>query len=376
MKKLVILLLAFTLCACGSSSTSSTKSTKKTTTSTAVTFNCVGDNLIHETVYEDAKTKSGSYDFSKMYKHVTKTIKKADVSFINQETIVGGEELGLSGYPTFNSPNEVARDIKKAGFDLVNTATNHSLDKGQAGIDNSVKQMEKNNLIATGSYSSQEAYDKIVTFKRKGITFSYLAYTYGTNGITAPNSYSIRYFDDALITADIKAAKKISDVVIVSAHWGEENTFEPTEYQTHYAQLFADLGVDVVIGTHPHTIQPIEWVKGSSGNKTLVFYSLGNLIGGMLTSDNCLGGIGGFTIKKTKNKYSVTDVSWTPTVIYYEGDQNNILDDRYNYSVYKLSDYTTALAKKHCLNGYEGNDTSKSYFTNKTKSVINSKYIK
>lgn len=371
----ILLSLVLFMSACGASEQSNPKKTAKSSDD-VVSFVGVGDNLIHETVYQDALQQDGSYDFTKMYKYVKATIKAADIAFINQETIIGGETLGLSGYPTFNSPNGVAKSIKEAGFDLVNMATNHSLDKGQAGIDNEVKQLTANKLIGTGAYDSQVAYDKIVTFKRKGITFAYLAYTYGTNGIVAPNPYSVRYFSDEQVTTDVQAAKKISDVVIVSAHWGDENTFAPNAFQTHYAQLFADLGVDVVIGTHPHTIQPIEWLKGSGGNKTLVFYSLGNFLGGMLTSDNCLGGIAGFDVKKSGKKYQVTNVSWTPSVIYYEGNQNDILNQRNHYRVYKLSDYSAKLGKKHCLNGYEGNDTSPAYFKAKTKSIIDKEYLK
>lgn len=351
---------------------------KQTEKDTKVSFIGVGDNLIHETVYEEAKQEDGSYDFTSMYSEVKKDVKKADISFINQETILGGQELGLSGYPTFNSPSEIAKNLKDTGFNLVNLATNHCLDKGQTGINNALTTFrEQEGMTFNGIYDSEEAYQNIPTFKKKGITFSFLAYTYGTNGIEAPNAYSVSYFNDEKITSDVAAAKKISDVVIVSAHWGEENEFAPSDYQKHFAQLFATLGVDVVIGTHPHVIQPMEWIEGTDGNKTLVAYSLGNFLGGMLTTDNAISGMLKFDFVKKENskKVTVENVSWEPLIIHFEGNQNDILNDRSQYKVYKVSDYNDKLAAKHVLNGYDGNVVSLEYIMKKEKEIISSEFL-
>ena len=299
-----------------------TGTTPETKEETVVSFMGVGDNLIHETVYNDALQDDGTYDFSKMYTNFKKDAKESDIAFINQETVLGGESLGLSGYPTFNSPTEIAKNLEKAGFNLANLATNHCLDRGEQGIAN------------------------------------------------------VSYLDDDQIKSDVQKAKEISDVVIVSAHWGDENTFEPNDLQKHYAQLFADCGVDVVIGTHPHTIQPVKWIKGSSGNKMLCVYSLGNFIGGMLTTDNAIGGEIKFDFVKKSDKITIENVKWISTVIHFEGNQNNIMEVRYNYKAYKLSQYSDKLAKKHVLNGYDGNTVSIKYITNKTKEVIDEKYLK
>lgn len=353
-----------------------TKPETKTSETTVVSFMGVGDNLIHETVYNDALQDDGTYDFSKMYTNFKKDAKESDIAFINQETVLGGESLGLSGYPTFNSPTEIAKNLEKAGFNLANLATNHCLDRGEQGIANELEAFSNTNIVTDGVYTSQEAFNSIPTFKKKRITFSFLAYTYGTNGIAPDYDYNVSYLDDDQIKSDVQKAKEISDVVIVSAHWGDENTFEPNDLQKHYAQLFADCGVDVVIGTHPHTIQPVKWIKGSSGNKMLCVYSLGNFIGGMLTTDNAIGGEIKFDFVKKNDKITIENVKWIPTVIHFEGNQDNIIEVRYNYKAYKLSQYSDKLAKKHVLNGYDGNVVNIKYITNKTKEVIDEKYLK
>lgn len=342
---------------------------------TVVSFMGVGDNLIHDTVYNDALQEDGTYDFTDMYANFSEDLKNTDIKFINQETVLGGVDLGLSGYPTFNSPTEIAKNLESVGFNLVNLASNHCLDRMEQGIANELAAFGKTNIIHDGVYNSQEEFDTIPTFTKNGITFSFLAYTYGTNGIQPTYTYNVSYFDDAQIQSDVQRAKEISDVVIVSAHWGDENTFEPNDFQKHYAQLFADCGVDVVIGTHPHTIQPVEWIEGSDGNKMLCVYSLGNFIGGMLTTDNAIGGEIKFDfIKKGKN-ISIENVEWIPTIIHFEGNQANIMEERSNYQAYKVSQYTDKLAKKHVLNNYEGNVVNLEYIDSKTREVISEEFL-
>lgn len=378
MKKIVTLFVCGLMLLGCSQTKEEPKENKQEVKDTVVSFVGVGDNLIHDTVYKDAEKEDGSYDFTKMYADIKDEVKDTDIAFINQETVLGGTQLGLSGYPTFNSPTEIAKNLETIGFNLVNLATNHCLDKYESGISNELAAFSETEMIVNGVYTSQEAYEQIPTFKKKGITFSFLAYTYGTNGIEAPNPYNVSYFSDEKITSDVAKAKEISDVVIVSAHWGDENTFAPNDYQKHYAQLFADLKVDVVIGTHPHTIQPVEWVNGAEGNQTLVVYSLGNFIGGMLTTDNAIGGMISFDfVKDAKTEeINIKNVKWTPTIIHFEGNQNNILAERYNYKVYQVKNYTDELANKHVLNGFEGNVVSLDYINTKTKEVISEKFIK
>lgn len=354
------------------------KETKQEVKDTKISFIGVGDNLLHQTISEQADGADGvlgdkKYDYRPQFSDIKDDIASADLAFINQETILGGYELGLSGYPSFNSPADVAYSLKDLGFDIVNTASNHSLDRSQKGINNSsATWLKQEGVITSGTYTSQKDRDTIRMIERKGIKFSFLAYTYGTNGVEPPHSYSVAYFDEAKIREDVAKAKKLSDVVIVSAHWGEENTNTPSDYQKQYAQLLADLHVDVVIGTHPHVIQPVEWISGKDGNSMPVVYSLGNVMSGMLDVNNVLSGMIKFDfIKDGKtNAVRVENLKWEPLVTHYSGDASNITSTRKHFSVYKLRDYSAELSAQHGLNGYNNQSISISDLYKRTQAVI------
>ena len=309
-----------------------------------VSFMAVGDNIGHERVYTYADKnsgdlKDGNYDFKPSYKHMTKYIKEADLAFINQESILGGDALGISGYPAFNTPTQMASDLVDLGFDVINGASNHTLDKGFKGIQNSAATWRQfKDVIFAGAYDSQEDADSIRVIERNGIKFSLLSYTYGTNGYALPNNYAVPLFDDAKITNDVKKAKEVSDVVLVSAHWGVESNASISKDQKHYAQLFADLGVDLVIGTHPHVIQPMEWVTGTNGNKTLVAYCLGNFLSTMETVDTQLEGMLSLDFVKDGSKVSIENVVWTPLINHF-GDGT--------FVVMPLKQYTAELNATH-----------------------------
>lgn len=378
MKKMMILCMSLLLVACSSNTATPKKEPEKKEDKTKVSFIGVGDNLIHEMIYVQADKAAGTmndgkYDFTPMYAHVKDDVQAADIAYIDQESIIGGDDLGISGYPTFNSPDQVARDVAATGFDLVNTANNHCLDMYQPGIDHSSSiWAQQKGIVTAGTYTSQEDRNTIRVIERKGIKFSFLAYTYGTNGIEAPHDYSVAYFDEDQIKKDVAAAKKISDVVIVSAHWGDENVSDPTEFQKKYAQLFADLGVDVVVGEHPHVIQPVNWVDGKEGNHTLVIYSLGNFLSGMLDVNNVLSGMIRFNFVKdnASGKIQIEDVKWEPLITHYTGDASDILNTRKDFTVYKLSDYTDELASKHGLNGVDGQKVTIQDLYDRTSRII------
>lgn len=379
MKKFILLFMCLIIVGCGVEKNHESKlPDQEKSKDTTVSFVGVGDNLIHEVIYNEADCKKGKYgdgkyDFSSMYEPVKKDIQYADLAYIDQESIVGGDELEISGYPTFNCPKDMAADVVDTGFDIINTANNHSLDKYQLGINNSADIWSKfPNIISAGTYVSQQDRDTIRVIERKGIKFSFLAYTYGTNGIMPPNDYSVAYFDDEQIKKDVVAAKKISDVIIVSAHWGDENVHEINDFQKHYAQLFADLGVDVVVGEHPHVIQPVSWITGKNGNKMLVVYSLGNFLSGMLEVDNVLGGMIQFDFVQNyeTKKITVENVIWEPLITHYTGDSTDIISTRKNFAVYKLKDYTPNLAKQHGLNGVDGQHLNIDDLYKKTQKII------
>ena len=344
-----------------------------------VSFIGVGDNLIHNVIFEEAQLEDNSFDFRPMFENVAGEIGAADLAFINQETLMGGDGFGFSGYPAVNTPSDMADDLNESGFDLVNGASNHSLDKGKQGIVNTLEIWDKQeDMIFTGVFDSQAERDAIPVIERDGVTFSFLAYTYGTNGIEPDVSYRLNYFDEALITQDIERAKEVSDFVIVSAHWGEEHMLGPNEFQKKYAQLFADLEVDAVIGTHPHVIQPVEWVEGKNGNRTLVVYSLGNFLSAMSTGteNNVLGGMISFDFVLTEEEKAIENVKWDPIVMHYTGNKTDAADSRKNFRIYQLEDYTEELAGQHTLNSAEGNKILKDSLQQTTKTVIDTEFLK
>ncbi|MBM6800520.1 CapA family protein, partial [Coprobacillus cateniformis] len=206
-----------------------------------------------------------------------------------------------------------------------------------------------------GLYESQEKRDDITVVEQNGIKIALLSYNQLTNGHKMPNSYCMNLFDEDVIKKDVENAKEISDFVVVSCHWGNEYDTEPDAFQKKYAKLFADLGVDVILGTHSHTLQPVEWVEGKDGHKTLVAYSLGNFVSGMMEEETQLEGMISFDLKKEDNRCSIENVVLTPLVNHYEiTNLKDAYGTRQNFTVYRLKDYTEELAKKHGLNGYEG----------------------
>lgn len=237
-----------------------------------------GDALTHESVYLDNYI-DGTYDFSYMLEDIKKIVEPYDLAYYNQETTLGGSDFPISGYPVFNTPTEAGDALIDAGFNLVSIPTNHSLDLyGTYGSEPIIKELNyfksKNNVLTSGAYASLEDKEKIVIKTVNGISYALLSYTYGSN-IPGPNqdeAYLINYINKEEIEKDVKKYRDQVDLLMVSMHWGEEGSCEINEYQKEYANFLADLGVDIVIGTHPHVLEPIEWI-----NDTLVIYSLGNL---------------------------------------------------------------------------------------------------
>ena len=314
-----------------------------------VSFNAVGDNLIHSALIKDAKTSNG-YNFLSYYSEIASFINRADISFVNQESILGGEDLGYSGYPNFNTPDEMADALSSVGFDIVEGCNNHALDKGESAITHAIELFSSyDDLTLIGLRE-----ESIPTITVNDITISFLSYTEVSN--LSSDSSSIKLMSKSTMKSDVKKAKKISDVIIVSCHWGEEDSTTITSSQKEYAQYLADLGVDVIIGTHSHTLQDVEWLEGKDGNETLVAYSLGNFISGMKNDYNQLGGLLSFNIVEEDSEYSIQDVVLTPIVNHYVVDSVAKFDStKHDFKVYRLKDYTEELANEHGVNGYNDN---------------------
>lgn len=337
-----------------------------------VSFLAVGDNLGHMTVnnYADKQEggyKDGTYDYLPLYKNVSSIIAEVDLAFINQETMIAGDSLGISGYPLFNSPEAWARDVTALGFDIVNAASNHTLDKGFTGVQNAAEIWSQyEGITYVGAYTSQEDADTIRLVERNGITFSVLAYTYGTNGIPKPNEYCVLLLEEERIKSDVAKAKQISDIVIVSAHWGDEGSLTPNSTQKQYAQVFADAGVDIVVGHHSHTVQPIQWVEGVEGNETLVVYGLGNFISTMTSVDNQLEIMLTLDFVMLGDEVSIENILVKPMVNHYDTNGATL--------VYFIEDYTTTLVSKHRNLAGKKSDVL-GYYDTKLKEAIPLEYL-
>ena len=330
--------------------TTQTTTQQTTNTVSSVSLVAVGDNLIHNTLISAGEQEDGSLNYTSFYENIKNDISSADVAVINQETILGGSEFEYTGYPTFNSPWEIGTAAINAGFDIFTCATNHSLDKGYSGIEQECAFFDQHTeVVHVGTNDSEEEYNSIVYYEKNGIRFAILNYTYGTNGIPIPESrpWCVNMMDEEKITSDVTAARQNADVVIVFPHWGTENSTSVSDYQREYVKLFSDLGVDIVIGTHPHVLQPVEWVENeTTGKKMLVYYSLGNFISHQTSLNQLCGGMARINIEKRNDEITITSATLTPVVCWYRNTGG-----QYDFSVYKLSDYTEELGSSHAQSG-------------------------
>ena len=249
-----------------------------------VTIRSIGDILVHSDVYTTARTDTG-FDFSRMFEPVSEYMQDADITTANMEVPVAGEEFGLSGYPQFNAPPEIIDALAGAGVDIVNNATNHSMDRGDGGVVASTGNMRERGMLYTGSYASEQ--DKSVPriIEANGITVGFLGFTYGTNGLPVEQEHFASLIDDAL-AAQVAALDSQVDVAVVMLHMGDEYAPLPNEFQEETAATALDAGADLVLGGHPHVVEPFAGP---------VWYSHGNFLHGQWEEPTKVGGIGEFT---------------------------------------------------------------------------------
>lgn len=323
---------------------------------TVITLTAVGDNLLHNTVYQSAQTAVG-YDFLPLYAPVAPYIAQADVAFVNQEAPMSGG--APSSYPCFNSPQEAGRDLTAMGFDVINLANNHILDKGGQAVLRTLDYLDTLDCAVIGAHRSTEARQTPVILERSGITLGFIGYTYGTNGIPLPKGQPdlVSLIDRETITQEVTALRHQCDFVIVSMHWGNEYQLTPSSEQEDLAKLLADLGADIVIGTHPHVIQPAQWLEAADGgHRTFVAYSLGNFISSQSRTDTMLGGMLTARLQKTADdQCTVEAIGLMPLVTHFEAGAKN-------YRVYPLDQYTPSLAQKHRLRA-KNSDLTIEHFT-------------
>lgn len=289
---------------------------------TEVSFVVFGDNLMHEPIYRYGLRQGGSFDF--LFENMKDVIEKSDVAVINQETPLVANPGQYGGYPRFGTPEQVGWAIVDAGFDVVTCATNHMLDRGGDGVCFTKEFFTSSGVVCLGIETVDEAdgrpYEILV---RNGIRFALFNYTYGTNGIRVPeeNPDMVHLlYDEERVRQEIKEAEEEADFIIVFVHWGMEYAEQPDEFQQKWAQLFLDSEVDVVVGTHPHVVQPCEMRQSDTGHEMLIYYSIGNYISAQDEESCVKGGMAEFTVSLTAEGFQVTEYSLQPLVITREED--------------------------------------------------------
>lgn len=311
----------------------------------------VGDMLMHERLIESGEQEDGSYNFDHLFTHVKDFITEADLAIVNQETILGGPDYGYTGYPSFNSPYELGDSLADAGFDVILHATNHTLDKGKKAVINCMNYWETNHpeIAYLGIHQSKEAQDEIYVYEQDGFRIAILNYTYGMNGIAIPSDmpYIVDMMDEEKIRTDIRKAEEIADFTILCPHWGTEYMLEETAEQKAWAEIFLEEGVDLVLGAHPHVIEPIEWLTDEEGHEMLVYYSLGNFVNGTSSTghgvtNRMVGGIADVTLERNEDgTVKIAEYGAVPIVCH--------IGYGTNYTVYYMKDYTEELASQNLI---------------------------
>lgn len=306
----------------------------------------VGDCLIHGAIYLDAQEGS-TYNFNKMLDRIKPIVSSYDLAYYNQESLLGGKELGLQSYPRFNSPQEIGDAMLDAGFNIVTFANNHSLDMGEKGIRSALSYWEDKKdkgIMMAGSYTSFEERDKDVIMEKNGIKYTILSYTTTTNGLPVPSGkeYLVNVYNNEQAKKDIERLRDKVDLLMVAMHWGEEYTHTPNESQKEIAKYLSDLGVDIIIGHHPHVIQPIDFI-----GKTMVIYSLGNFIasqkGEIAKHTGLMASVK--VHKKTVNGVSSIELLEPTAELEYVYSVAVSANARKNYKLYPYSELNDSLLK-------------------------------
>ena len=300
--------------------------TEKTTKDITINLAFTGDIMCHNTMFKDAyNSNEKNYDFSYFFDDIKYYLQTPDLTVGNLETTFAGEKIGYSGYPTFNTPESLAKTLKNTGFDVVSTANNHCLDKGYNGISNTISYLDEADISHTGTFTSEESKSNILVKNVKGIKIAFLSFTYGTNGIAIPSGkeYCVNLYSKENILSQLDLAKKTgSDLICVSMHWGIEYQTKPNKEQKDLAEFLIKNGADLIIGNHPHVPQSMELktvnLDDGSSKEAFVIYSLGNFMADQnksYTRDSAI-----LNLKYTKHaddsKTTFNSATYTPIYVY------------------------------------------------------------
>lgn len=328
-----------------------TATTSDVTTASVI---AVGNNLYHQSLIDAGASEDGNWNYDKIYTHITDAIKDADIRMIDQETVFTTDHDSVSSYPSFATPTEVGDAIVKAGFNVVESANNHIDDFGEGFLTDTLNfwKTKYPDVTLLGIHDSQEDADTVKIREVNGIKIAFLDYTYGTNvGGIEGKDYMIDMIRKEKITTMIQKAKQQADCIIFVAHWGTEDETMPNEYEKQWAAYLMEQGVNVIIGGHPHVLQPYGRISDGKGNETVVFYSLGNFVSTQQKLEELLGGMAKFTIQKTvengKTSIQILTPTVEPLVMHYNSDAGE-------FGPYMLSDYTEELASQNGVQKYIG----------------------
>ena len=253
---------------------------------TTINLVAIGDVMCHSTNFKGAyNATTKTYDFNPAFEDIKKYTENADITVGNLETTFAPDSVAYSGYPTFNSPKELGVALKNIGVDVLSTANNHSLDKGYTGLTSTIDRLDEIGLDHMGTYQSAEEQEQILIKDVNGIKIAFLSYTYGTNGIPVPKGkeYCVNLIDKTLISKQIKQAKEQEvDLICVSMHWGDEYKLKQNSTQEQLADFLFKEGADIILGSHPHVLEPMEkrtiTLEDGTTQDGFVIFACGNFI--------------------------------------------------------------------------------------------------
>lgn len=326
-------------------------------TDTTFTMAAIGDIMCHNTQYNDAYNKdTGAYDFSYVFDDISLYTKTADICVGNLETTFAGEDVGYSGYPTFNTPDSLAYELKDIGVDVLSTAGNHALDKGFNGLSRTIDVLNDADIAHTGTYKTEEEQNTILTKYVKGIKIAFVNFTYGTNGIKIPSGkeFCVNLIDNDLITKQLDLAKSQNpDIIVACMHWGNEYKTTPNDTQKELSTFLFQNGVDIILGTHPHVLEPMEkqtvTLEDGTTKDGFVIYSLGNFISGQTAENTKTSIILNLTITKhTDGKITIDKAEYKPIYMYTDKSlktkKMKLLD--INKNIYNYENYIDSTIDK------------------------------
>lgn len=336
----------------------------------------VGDILLHTPVEESCLQPDGSYDYDSLFSHTKEEIVAADLALVNQEVIIGGADLGITGYPSFNADFSLCDSLAGAGFDIICHATNHVMDKGRKGLINCAKYWRENypQITVLGIHDTADTSTSCgaepVILDLPDMKIAVLNYTYGTNGIQLPDDmpYAVDLLNEEQVAADIQSAEELADFTIVCPHWGTEYRLTSDASQEKWTRIFAENGADLVLGTHPHVIEPIEWVTDEeSEHEMLVYYSLGNFVNwtsgtGEGVANRMVGGMAEVTLTKNEDgEVEIADYGVKPMISHVTSGPEGV-------TTYFLENYSEELAEENEIVSQDP-DFSREYCVNLCDSV-------